>query len=104
MTTQIVRGTTVEIYGAFTDEAGAALTPDEAVLKVRYTKLAGGRETVEVDVDIDGANYTAEWDSSVAKFGKVQYSIKATKAGSPSVQYDGDFMLVANEPNLSITE
>ena len=100
----IVRGNTLRFYGTVTDNLGAPLTLDEITIVVRYKSRSTGVMVTEeiADVDLDGPNYSAEWDSLAARRGDIWWTVRATKAGSPSYQADFTVNISANEPNLSI--
>jgi hypothetical protein len=95
---KIVRGNVVDFETTFTDADGVALEPVSATLTVNFLNAAGEREESEISMDSSSASdaWTASWDSSDAKAGRVYWS---ARSASPAAAEDGVFDLVANLAN-----
>ena len=96
--TSIVRGSTAFFSATCLDKDGAPVTPSAANLYLEYIDVAMGARTRSTTAMAIAANVvSAEWDTSVATEGVVQWSIKAT--GSTKIVQDGSLTLTANETN-----
>lgn len=94
--TSYVRGNTVSFSATPKDKDGNPVTPASANLYLEYITVAGSRTTVTIALT-PASTLTYAWDSSVAREGLVNWSIKAV--GSVKIAIDGSFMLTANESN-----
>lgn len=96
--TSITRGSTAFFSATCLDQNGASVTPSGANLYLEYTALAtGARTKTTVAMTVAANVVTAQWDTSVANEGLVQWSIRAT--GSTKIVQDGSLTLTANETN-----
>ena len=88
----------IEFASTFLDEDGAATIPASVEIVVSYINAAGTRTTATMDMEDDtsGGEFTAMWDSSVAKKGRVHWAVRAT---NPPGAEDGFFDLSANLAN-----
>ncbi len=95
---RIIRGNLVEFASTFLDDAGEETFPAAVVLTVSFINSAGTRESVTIDMEDDtsGGEFTAVWDSSVAKRGRVHWAVRAT---DPAGAEEGIFDLAANLAN-----
>lgn len=95
--TYIKRGNLIEFTATFENAAGVVVSPDSAALYLSYINAAAARVTTTVAMADDSAGtFTCEWDSSVAKKGRVHWSVQAE---NPSAADDGQFELEANMAN-----
>lgn len=94
--TQYVRGTTLKFAATFTDEAGAAMTPITATLRVAYY-VSGTSTTASLAMNIVGAAASKVWDSGAADAGDIDWYVEATGTSNPATQ--GTFELIANTAN-----
>lgn len=97
--TYITRGNDIEFVASFADSEGGVVTPSSVSLRVSYLNAAGNRTTETLamgEQDTSGATWVANWDSSVAKKGRVHWSVRSLNPGSAE---DGQFELQANLGN-----
>lgn len=93
----IVRGASVYFDVVFKDEAGNAVNPSAAKLRIVY-KVQRTLTTAEINLtDATGGHWIAAWDSSPADAGKVSWW--AQSGDPPKSATQGEFMLWTNEAN-----
>lgn len=93
-----VRGNGFAWSATFKDVDGADVTPATAQLYVSYVDASGARVTADaIDMESStGGTWTAFWDSSAAKKGRLHWAIRTTE---PSAAAEGSFDLAANLAN-----
>lgn len=93
----IIRGNEVEFAATFLDSAGLVVEPASVELTISYFNSAGTRATTTLTMgeNTDGS-FEALWLSSVAKKGRVFWSLRSI--GPPSAD-QGFFELSANLAN-----
>lgn len=98
MTTKYIRGNKFEWTASFLDVDGNASIPDSVSLFVIYTDVAGARidEEITMNPDSEMSEWSAVWDSSIAKKGHVVWAIRSL---NPPAAEQGDFTLIANAAN-----
>lgn len=92
-----VRGNVFEFTASPTDVEGATVDPDSVMLHVSYLDADGIR--VRADLPMEEATageWSANWDSSVSKKGRVDWAIRTE---NPSSAKEGSFQLAANLAN-----
>lgn len=92
----INRGNLISFSVVFYDNADAVTSPDSANLYISYINSDGDRTTDTIAMDQNTDDWSAEWDSSVAKKGRVHWSVRSV---DPSSADDGQFELEANLAN-----
>lgn len=96
-TTYITRGNLVTFTAVFADADGVQVDPDSATLRVSYVGPSGRTSTaVAMDNDSSPPEWRAEWDSSVALEGRVEWAVLAL---DPDAVDQGYFDLEANRAN-----
>src|SRR5512146_1122345 len=91
-----IRGNTVVFTANFYDQNGQIITPVAAQVRVAYA-VRGVSTIATLSMTNSGGTWTADWDSSVADAGNVDWHTQST--GSPSAADDGSFTLSANAAN-----
>lgn len=91
------RGNVFEFTAEPKDVNGDPVTPDTVTSYVNYIASDGERTTVPVvmEENTDGV-WTAEWDSSIAKKGRVHWHVRTV---NPSSAKEDQFELEANLAN-----
>lgn len=93
-----VRGTVVTLIATgFVDRTGASVTPSAVTFRLDYPDVNRARKQTTLDATLDGTDWTADWDSSVAYPGTVFVSAYATS--NNSVRKDDQFQLTAGVAN-----
>jgi hypothetical protein len=95
--TNYVRGSKLFFSATFVDADGAPATPDSATLYLVYVDLTGTRQKTSATMAVASNVATASWDSSVARDGRVYYTVKGV--GANAIVQDGNFDLTANDSN-----
>jgi hypothetical protein len=96
LVTYIDRGNEVDFTARPLDANGDLVTPDEVNLFLSFVSIDGGRALEAIEMDEGGSSFTATWDSSIARPGRVHWSVRTF---SPASAKDGFFDLRANLAN-----
>jgi hypothetical protein len=95
MTTVVPKGMTVTIRSTFVDADGQPAAPTGATARFSY-QTAAGWTVDEVEMEADGNDWLATWESATALHGRVDYHLR-TEGASPIVAYNGYFSVEANK-------
>lgn len=95
---EVIRKNLVTIRATFTPIAGQVGTPSAARVDLVYLDLSGaeGRASIDMAQQTDGS-WTAEWDSSAASNGEVEWA--AYCWGGLQAADQGRFVVKANRAN-----
>lgn len=94
---EFVRGEVIQFYDwQFRDRDKELTVPESAQIRIRYQKC-GCDKFDEVPLQVSGAEWSAQWDSSEADPGTIYYFVESI---SPKVAVaEGEFRLKANPAN-----
>jgi hypothetical protein len=99
--TTFIRKNTLQISASFTPLPGSTAAPSNAEAVLRYLNTSGAVAVDQVTMTLgDNALWTADWDSSNAAPGVVQWMAHCW--GGLIAATDGDFTLKANSANMSV--
>lgn len=93
----IVRGNTVVFIATFYNQDGQAFVPAGAETIIVYN-VSGTPTTATLTMSVVGSTWTAQWDSTVADTGTVEWHVNST-GGPPNAAADGQFTISANAAN-----